>query len=340
MSNSFLDPKANDSFSKLRGIDLQELLMFIDSYLLEYRDSLGFPDKLTFGCEFEYDDLEKEFVDNFIMRNFITPNKEGTDCWISKSDASVPLGGEINTPVLRDKKESWQDIKKILEFLKRSEATMHGTASCHMHFGADFLGEDAEAWRLFVKMYILYEPVLFRFFYGEMVNGRVELLNHAYPASSYLFKCLERLNKAKQSYQLRYSFGNTSRYIALNLLNVDFYSPEIPSFKNTVENRTPNATTNHIIIQNNVNAMGKLLMTAVDKAVDEEFLDWKTEHEFYPYPENKALYNEIALRLALEFVDANFDNNFDKIYFLRQYLKGFEDNNFTISPIKAKRFTR
>ena len=34
--------------------------------------------------------------------------------------------------------------------------------------------------------------------------------------------------------------------------------------------------------------------------------------------------NEIYLNDALEFADLIFDNNLDKVYFLRQYLKSFE----------------
>ena len=36
------------------------------------------------------------------------------------------------------------------------------------------------------------------------------------------------------------------------------------------------------------------------------------------------MYDEIFLDQALEFADLIFTNNLDKIYFLKQYLKGFE----------------
>lgn len=36
-------------------------------------------------------------------------------------------------------------------------------------------------------------------------------------------------------------------------------------------------------------------------------------------------YNIIDLKKSLEFVDLIFDNNLDKIYFLKQYLKDFVD---------------
>lgn len=48
-------------------------------------------------------------------------------------------------------------------------------------------------------------------------------------------------------------------------------------------------------------------------------------------------YNLVYLNQALEFVDLIFENNLDKIYFLKQYLKSFEIDNKPLK--KAKPFT-
>ena len=48
------------------------------------------------------------------------------------------------------------------------------------------------------------------------------------------------------------------------------------------------------------------------------------------------IYKNIFLTQAIEFVDLIFNNNLDKIYFLRQYLKSFEEKD---SYEKAKKFT-
>lgn len=49
-------------------------------------------------------------------------------------------------------------------------------------------------------------------------------------------------------------------------------------------------------------------------------------------------YGEIYLQQALELCDMLFTNNFDKVYFLRQYLKSFEIGNKELS--KPKPFTK
>lgn len=342
MSISFIDPKANDSFSKLRGTDLHELLAFLDTFYLEYRKKLDLPEKLGFGIEIEYENLPQLEVDNYFDQTFSKLYKEywAESFWTSKPDRSVPTGGEINSPVLHDIPMDWEQLETVMRFLDKNKVDMMHNAGCHMHFSADYLGDDVEAWRLFAKMYSIYEPILFRFFYGDMINARNNLFFFAYP-SAFSLNQIEAISNIKNPYQLKYAFLNQDKRAAINFKNVNFYSPEIFDYKNTIEDRTPNGTRDAIIIQNNVNTMGKFFVTIVEKLIDEEFLDWKLKHEkIYPYSKYKAMYNEIVLDLALEFADANFDNNLDKVYFLRQYLKGFEDNyNLTI-PTKAKKFTR
>ena len=56
-------------------------------------------------------------------------------------------------------------------------------------------------------------------------------------------------------------------------------------------------------------------------------------------PFSLSVYNYIDIGQALEFADLVFDNNFDKVYFLRQYFKSFElpKNNKNLQ--RARRFT-
>ena len=68
MNNAFL--KENDDFSSLRGLDLQELITYIENYYLDYRDTLGLPNNLTFGVEIEYENYLKTLVDKYIEKEF------------------------------------------------------------------------------------------------------------------------------------------------------------------------------------------------------------------------------------------------------------------------------
>ena len=51
-------------------------------------------------------------------------------------------------------------------------------------------------------------------------------------------------------------------------------------------------------------------------------------------------YDEVFLDQALEFCDLIFDNNYDKVYFLKQYLKSFEFEYRKKSYSRAKELTK
>jgi hypothetical protein len=97
MEETFLDGKANDMFSKFNNSDLKYLLNEIEKYYLEYRASLGLSKNITFGVEIEYEKVFKRTADKFINENYKN--------WISEKDDSLIIGGEIISPVMKDKKK-------------------------------------------------------------------------------------------------------------------------------------------------------------------------------------------------------------------------------------------
>lgn len=332
MSKEFISPNKNDSFAFLRGLDLQDLLVQTESYLLEYRDNLNLSDDVTFGVEIEYEGISEKLVDKYV--------KDKLFRWNSSYDGSLNSGGEIRSPIMSDRMEYWKELKTICNYLtKRGADTLHN-AGGHVHIGAYVLRDDIGAWRQFLKLYIAYENVLFRFMYGDKISGRKELLKYAPPIAENLYNYLNKINNAGGLSNIADVGVRNSRYAALNLRNTNFYSPNRKYDKNTLEFRGPNATTNAVIWQNNINTFAKMLLSSREKVMDEEFLDYKLEYEFLPYSGNEYLYNDVNLKNALEFVDLVFDNNLDKVYFLRQYLKNFQENYGIQKAVKAKRFVK
>lgn len=324
MGSSFITSEKNDDFILLRGRDLQDLLVETENYFLEYREKINLPSNVTFGVEIEYEGVSRVKTNKFIDKNL----KD----WISKDDGSLRSGGEVTSPIMKDQVKYWQELKKVCEYLSKKGADTSHNAGGHIHIGANVLGYDVEAWRVFLKLYTVYENVIFRFVYGDKISGRSGLLKYAPPTADFIYRSMPVINKAKSEHDIK-NVLQIKRYIALNFDNVG-------SKKNTFEFRSPNASTNAIIWQNNINAVSKMLVSSKDKVLDEEFLDYKLEHEYFPYSENGYLYDVVNLKNVLEFVDLVFDNNLDKIYFLRQYLKNFQDNYGLSLAVKARRFVK
>lgn len=332
MDKGFINSKKNDFFAPMRGLDLQELLVQTENYLLEYRDKLNLPDDVTIGVEIEYEGILKKFTDRFIENKL--------NGWYSKTDGSLSSGGEITSPVMTDKTGYWKELKMVCDYLtKRGADTLHN-AGGHIHIGTCILGEDIEAWKHFLKLYTVYENILFRFIYGDKISGRKKLFQYAPPIADRLYNNLNEINNAKDLSDIEWAISPREKYAALNFCNTDFYYPNNEYGKNTIEFRSPNATTNAVIWQNNINTFSKMLVSSKNKVMDEEFLDYKLKHEFYPFSGNEYLYNDVNLKNVLEFVDLVFDNNLDKIYFLRQYLKNFQENYGIKTAVRAKRFVK
>jgi len=170
MSKEFICSNRNDPFVLLRGLDLQDLLIQTESYLLKYRDSLNLPANVLFGVEIEYEGVSKKHVDKFI--------KKKLDDWNSKKDGSLSFGGEITSPVMNDKMEYWKELKMICDYLTKKRADTLHNAGGHIHIGTCVLGADVEAWKQFLKLYTAYESVLFRFLYGDKISGRRKLFKY------------------------------------------------------------------------------------------------------------------------------------------------------------------
>ena len=319
----------NDKLSKLRGIDLQELLVQIEKFDLEYRDTLSLPSDVTFGTEIEYEEIEIDIVDKFIDENYSS--------WYSDTDDSLNSGGEIKSPILRDNLKSWNQLKSICDFLKNEKANVDDMAGGHIHIGANTIGSNVGKWKKFIKAYIAYESIIFRFAYGDKVKPREKLKEYAPPIAGRLYEQLDKLNCAENIYDIKNILYYTDRFQAINFDNISFSSIDSFGEDNTIEFKVPNGTIEEVIWQNNINAITKLMLAPSKNLIDIDYLEYKIK-ENGVLPEYR--YNIVDLQNALEFVDMIFDNNLDKIYFLKQYIKGFLDIYNKGEHIKCKKLVK
>ncbi len=321
--------RENDTFRTLRGIDLRCLLDYLNTYLIEYRDDINLPKYVTFGVEIEYEGIEgkiKKYIENEYKS------------WRYDFDASLKLGGgEIVSPILTDNKKTWDDLKCICDYLNKNGVdTLHNSGG-HIHYGALILGQDYDLWINFIKLYAVYEHILYVFSYGDKTTGRKEINSYANPVVNQLILVLNKLKELGKD-NLFKIIDDWSKYYSLNFdIRSDLTSSTLTD-KDTLEFRSPNGTTNHVVWQNNINAFGKLLKTVKEKELDIEYLDYRIDNMSFIYKD--YLYNEINLKDVLEFVDLIFDNNLDKLNFLRQYIGDFRGMYEVERNVYKKKFTR
>lgn len=314
----------------LRNIDKEQLIEFIKNYYLTYRKSLNIKTNATFGYELEYEEKYiKPDIPNRTYTGFPTfllcqeLQNKGIN-YLFSDDQTVHSGGEIITKVLNNNNESWNLLKEICETINKYA---YEGESCggHFHIGMQSF-KDLNSVKKFIKLWTKYENILYRFFYGQYRNNRPAIKRFAMSIRNVykvnVYKSLEEIKNA-----------TIDRYYGINFKNAKNF--ELGD-KNTIEIRCPNASLNPIILQNNVNVILKM----IEKCNDDNFDIEDTNTQEYNYREIYT-YENIDYENAIEFSELIFDNNLDKLYFLRQYFKDFvvrDNKSVLLNP--SKPFTR
>lgn len=314
----------NDRLSVLSGDDLQSFLVLLDDIFIEYRDSLNFSCSDTFGTELEFEEADVEFIEQNLFND-----------WILKEETTVRNGAEVNSPILHDDIELWSDLKKMCLFLSDNAVSGPNCAS-HIHLGIQSLGSDIESWLNFIKLFSIYENIIYRFSYGEYLSHRPAIKCYALPVAKrfyeiYSFVKSNNCDIETLIYELKYM-----RQQAVNFSNVDVNNIGKFGVKNTIEFRLSNGTFDHVIWQNYIVLFFSLIKYSVSDKFDHDILD-KRYRFVSDKMSNLLFYNEIYIEQALEFADIIFNNNLDKLYFLRQYFKSFQVSSLFV---KAKKFTK
>ena len=333
----WIHPNKNDAFLQMDKNDLKSILQKINQYDLSIRNQLGLDSSTTFGLEIEFERANmmailKELQDKHLVLS-----------WEIQPDLSLECGGEISSSILNDLEINWYQIKEVCMLIKKHAEVGKSTGS-HVHIGVNLLGDKTESWARFFKIWSVYEPIIFRFCYGEYLTPRASLKDYATSVSNVCWHSYQTLEQSHYLdewilFDLLESFGKES---ALNLSNVTDFG-EIEE-NNTIEFRCPNGTLEPVIWQNNVNLFVHLIQYAKSLQYNDDIVQNRKNYNQKKFPKLyldwQKNYQYIYLKQALEFSDLIFDNNLDKIYFLRQYLKSFDISEDIHQSIKAKSFVK
>ena len=325
----YLNPKENQSLLQMQGRELQDLIYYLNNFYLTLRDTLNFSRKTTFGMEIEFEEAKKQEITNALVKDNLNEK------WFIKDDGSLSNGGEIATPVFHDEPKTWHDLARVCSILRNNSSIVE-YAGGHIHVGTPVLGSNKNSWLNFIKIWSIYENIIFRFSYGEYLTPRREIKDYALPMKKDFNKVYDEL-KEKSDFSA-YSVVrelNFRKHQAVNFQHVSHFDQF--HMKNTIEFRCPNGTLDPVIWQNNLNLFVKLLKYARSDKFNNDILDERKKFNDSIFADYDH-YNNIFLTQALEFADLIFDNNLDKIYFLRQYLKNYEIGNLPLE--KAKLFTK
>ena len=294
-----ISPSDNEMLSKLSDSDIHDFLNLINQYKLVLRDGIGVNLDETFGVEIECEGVKWEKIMRKVLKN-----------WGLYDDTSLLCGAELKSPKLRDVKENWLQLKKMCVMLsKYSQIGIN--CGGHVHVGIQALEDGRKSLINFMKLWSIYEHIIFRFSFGEFLGprpvfkGNSKSVRDAFQEMCY-YDSIGALSERELFMMLKHD-----KCQAVNFRHYD-------TFK-TIEFRCPNGTLNPVIWQNNINLFVKMLLYSSSLMYDERKIKEKMSNSISDKTSSKIYVDD-----ALEFADLIFDNNMDKIYFLRQYLKSFE----------------
>lgn len=326
----FIHPNANDKLSEMKGFDLQDLIVLIDDYYLKLRDRLGLSSYVTFGLELEFECAMERKIKRQLRDAFLS------DEWIIEPDETET---EIDSPILKDTKIAWENLNKVCSIVEPLGSVGKNSGG-HIHIGTQVLGAKRKSWLNFIKLWSVYENIIYRFSYGNFLTARPNLKEYAEPMAKVLWNDYEQLKRNKSGLEAIILQISHKRYQAINFSNVSINHCGSFKDRNTIEFRCPNGSLDAVIWQNNVNLFVRMLLYSRSSSYDDDLIQQRHESIFDEFTELKW-YDEIYLDQALELCDMIFTNNFDKVYFLRQYLKSFEvckgTKKYSKAPILTKK---
>lgn len=304
-----IKPDENTLLSNMSQNMQDIFLELLTNYHLEYRNTLNLKQTTTFGYEIEFENADINLIYNYLK----SKNEE----WFLLFDPSLKKGAEIPTPILKDNKKTWNEIKELCDFLKM-HSEIEDNCGGHIHIGKQVLGESNKSLLNFLKLWSTYEHVIYYFSYGENDKPREAIKEYAKPISNDFWKTY---NEYKDNILVPkeeiIEKVTVTRNRGVSLKYLLFYErPDI----DTIEFRCPNGTLNPIIWQNNTKLFVKLLEYSKNPNFDNTTIQLRHKKRENIYS-NLNKYNIIYLNDALELSDLIFTNNLDKIYFLKQYIK-------------------
>ncbi len=339
-----LKPKKNVLLSEMNDNDLKYIITLINSFYLQLRNQIKIDSNSTFGLEVEFNSNSRQDFTIFDLSEEF--NSKHFKTFSATQDCEKV---EVNSGILRNQIKTWKSIKEVLDIVK-SYGTIAENCSGHVNIGTQILGDDNKTWLNFVLLWASYEDIIFRFTSGEFKSIRLRANYYAKPVAYKYKEFFEQIQESLKTNPLLLKecdtktfiykintlftkyFGPVDRYTSVNLFRAT--NPKKCEFANVIEFRCPNASLDAVIWQNNINFFIK-------------FLNYCKRHDFDYETILKRLiavkkcsileYNEINLKKAIELGDLIFDNNLDKVYFLRQYIKSFTTSRNERE--KAKQFT-
>lgn len=235
----------------------------------KYEDVLGGTGN-SFGLEIEVEfsnPIDRQRALSELHNNGITSSSQlqryhstgEPGMWRAERDGSLgPLGAEFVSPVLYDTPETWQQLEKVTDILRRNGAKVTTKCGGHIHLGIAPLDHRTYSWQRLARVGVAYEKQFFRMGGADSESYRRFNRPGNHRGSSYTKPLPSRLSfSGEASPQESRRRISLDRYTMFNTTNIDRQSG-----RPAIEMRYPNASLDPKQIQAQVQVANAVLHQA------------------------------------------------------------------------------
>lgn len=303
-----------------KNINEKTIVEIVKNSSFQLLETINLNQNYTFGIEIEFEGAALNSIKN------IGKWKLEEELDISNKDSGIVIGGELISPILIDERTNWIDIDSKCKKLVKNGAYITNFTGGHIHIGSQIIGENSDNIRRFLKMWELFENIIYYFSYGYDYKPRKNAASYA----KAIGKKLRITRTSKKGYTQFKNFYHWINYFkkmqdsklqGINFGNFKGYENDLD---NTIEIRCPNGSLDLIIWQNNINFFTRLLLKSHEENCDEELIDYLLiKKESFEY--DLKNFNQINVDNVILLSDMLFDEDAAKINFLKQCLKLFNE---------------
>lgn len=289
-------------------------------FKIPFRENIMFPKKFTFGCEIEFSHAKFNQVRDEIYENKLYDwymNRDETVYENDKLGGSFGRGGEVISPILSSNND-FKELEKICNIIKFCNGEADINTAGHIHIGSQIFN-DKEELNNFLFLWGIFEDVIERFLSGEFVkNDHLNIL-----AKSCGNEFLELDCDIDKVLKFRKKYNHHPKAYAVSFYNFSSFDYEE---NNTIEFRKISGTLEEEIWQNNSYFLSKLI--SYSQNITNEDLTYIKKNIL------RSNINEISFDKAYFLANLIFENELDKLCFLKQYFKDFYHDNIEVKKVK------
>lgn len=284
---------------------------------------LDFDENLKFGVEIEYTSASYRKILKTLDKLNKNRSDKKYDKWGYLADTNFSIvkpdediyGGEIQSRILKNKKEDLNELRMILENLNKLKASSDGKESIQIHVSDEVFNNDYNRLYNFIRIYAAYEDIIYKFGYNGKIPREV-LMQYAMPCIDELYNIIKNSKNIKD-------FNYLLELLNINIINkaygLSFVDVNRRDQTSSIEFRMFNQTLDYQTILNEINMTCNLLLSH-KKEIDYDLVDYRLEKQKENLYDIRN-YSKINIEKAKEFSDIIFSNQESKDDFIKQYTK-------------------